>query len=306
VAFTDSPHFDADTLIADADAAMYRAKVQPGQPFVVFDERMRDEDAERLATETSLRQALQRGELRLAYQPILAAAGRRVVGVEALLRWEHPERGLVPPMEFIPLAEQTGLIVPIGRWVLEQACRDAGAWPGCGPDGRAPYVSVNVSARQFAQRDFVAMVAEILELTGLAPERLGLEITETVLLEEADAPLDALTALKELGVQLLLDDFGTGYSSLSYLQRFPIDTLKIDRSFVAALSAGDQSCGILAAVAQLGRAVGMELVAEGVETSDEFELLAELGYELVQGYLFAPPGPLEDLAALLALEPAPG
>ncbi|HEX2104595.1 MAG TPA: EAL domain-containing protein [Solirubrobacteraceae bacterium] len=302
VAMTTSSSVAAESLIADADAAMYRAKSSPGEPFVVFDERMRREDAERLATETALRHSLERDELRLVYQPIMATAGQ-VVGVEALLRWHHPERGVVPPAEFIPLAEESGLIVSIGRWVLREACREASTWTACGPDGRAPYVSVNVSARQFAQPDFCAMVAEVLESTGLEPDRLGLEITETVLLEEAQSPLDTLSALKALGVRLLLDDFGTGYSSLAYLQRFPIDTLKVDRSFVAALGEDRQASGILSAVAELGEAVGMTVVAEGVETADELHQLTELGYHTLQGYYFSAPRPVDEIAPLL-LAPA--
>jgi diguanylate cyclase (GGDEF)-like protein len=298
VALTTSAAVPPDALIADADAAMYRAKSSPAEPFVVFDERMRREDSERLATETSLHLALERDELRLVYQPIMATAGD-LVGVEALLRWHHPERGIVSPMEFIPLAEQTGLIVPIGRWVLHEACLQATTWTACGPDGHRPYVSVNVSARQFAQPDFPATVAEVLNSTGLEPHRLGLEITETVLLEEAHSPLDTLSQLKTLGVRLLLDDFGTGYSSLAYLQRFPIDTLKIDRSFVAALREDGQSRAILAAVAGLGEAVGMSVVAEGVETADERDLLTQLGYDLLQGYYFSAPRPAEELSSVL-------
>jgi diguanylate cyclase (GGDEF)-like protein len=306
VSFTTSAAAGAATLIADADAAMYRAKSSPGRPFVVFDELMRHEDSQRVATEAALGQALERDELRLVYQPMMAAAGGHVVGVEALLRWQHPERGVVAPIDFIPLAEETGLIVPIGRWVLQEACLQASRWPASGPDGRAPYVSVNVSARQFAQPGFPAMVTEILRSTTLEPDRLGLEITETVLLEEGHSPLDTLSALKALGVRLLLDDFGTGYSSLAYLQRFPIDTLKIDRSFISALREGGQNSGILAAVAAIGEAVGMNLVAEGVETADEVDLLTELGYDLLQGYYLSAPRPLDEITPLLlAHEPAP-
>jgi EAL domain-containing protein (putative c-di-GMP-specific phosphodiesterase class I) len=298
VAWTSSAAARAEALIADADAAMYRAKDRPTEPFVVFDEAMRREDTDRLATETALRHALDHDELRLVYQPIVTAAGR-LVGVEALLRWHHPERGLVSPMEFIPLAEQTGLIEPIGRWVLHEACLQASAWTAGASDGGGPYVSVNVSARQFAQPDFPDTVAEVVRSTGLAPERLGLEITETALLEEVHSPLETLRALKALGVRLLLDDFGTGYSSLAYLQRFPIDTLKVDRSFVAAIGADDHSRALLAAVAQLGEAVGMTVVAEGVETGEQRQVLAELGYDLLQGYHFSPPRPAEDIASLL-------
>jgi diguanylate cyclase (GGDEF)-like protein len=304
VACTTSAQVRADILIADADAAMYRAKGRPAEPFVVFDDAMRREDKERLVTEASLRQALEREELWLAYQPIMAAVGGHVIGVEALLRWQHPERGVVPPMEFIPIAEQTGLIVSIGRWVLREACRQASTWTTSGPHDRAPYVSVNVSARQFAQPGFAAMVSEILDSTGLEPDRLGLEITETVLLEDVQSPLETLQSLKALGVRLLLDDFGTGYSSLAYLQRFPIDTLKIDRSFIAALRAGDENESLLAAMARLGEAVGMNVVAEGVETKAELNLLTTLGYDLVQGYYFSAPRPADEITPLLRADDA--
>jgi diguanylate cyclase (GGDEF)-like protein len=293
----------ANELIADADAAMYRAKARPAEPFVVFDGSMREEDRKRLDTEESLRGAVGRGELRLAYQPIVAVARRRIVGVEALLRWDHPERGRVPPGDFVPLAEQTGLIVPIGRWVLQEACTEATNWPAPAPGAPAPYVTVNVSGRQFAQPDFVATVAEVLEATGLEPARLGLEITESMLLADGDA-FDTIVALKALGVRVLLDDFGTGYSSLAYLQRFPIDVLKVDRSFVAAAK-DDRGSGMLAAVAGIGAAVGLEVVAEGVETGEELTVLNELGYDFAQGYHFAVPSSPEALAALLRGERVP-
>jgi diguanylate cyclase len=299
VAFTTTGAASAASLIADADAGMYRAKARPSECFVVFDESMRREDSERLAIEGALRLALERNELQLAYQTIVTTSGR-VAGVEALLRWYHPERGRLAPAQFIPVAEQTGLIVPIGRWVLEEACRQATAWPAIGPDGRPPFVSVNVSARQLVEPGFPAMVAEVLDATGLQPDRLGLEITESVLFEEADSPLDNLASLRALGVSLLLDDFGTGYSSLAYLQRLPIDILKLDRSFLTGLHAERPNHGILAAVVQLADAVGMTVVAEGVESQQEQDVLTRLGFDLLQGYHFSTPRNGEALAAVLA------
>jgi diguanylate cyclase len=292
LSLADAPQHGAASLLAEADAAMYRAKGNPKAPFVVFEEAMRREDSERLMMESALRQALERNELRLVYQPIVTAPAADVVGFEALLRWDHPQRGAVSPAEFIPLAEQTGLIVPIGGWVLAEACREASGWPAAGSDSRPPFVSVNVSARQFSDPGFGATVASALDASGLDPDRLGIEITETVLLEEADSPDDTLTVLKRLGVRLLLDDFGTGYSSLSYLQRFPIDTLKVDRSFVAGLRDDRQTGAIVTALAGLGEALGMTVVAEGVETEEDAQLLTDLGYGLLQGYHFGEPRPV--------------
>jgi diguanylate cyclase (GGDEF)-like protein len=303
---------EADRLMGDADAAMYRAKRRHGDRYVVFDETMRQEITERLATETGLRRALECDELALHYQPIISATFDEIVGFEALLRWQHPERGMVPPLDFIPVAEHTGLIVPIGRWVLRRACRDASRWGTLARDpARAPYVSVNLSARQFAQPGIVDAVTQTLEETGLEPERLALEVTESAVMEDLDEPDETLRELKALGVRLFLDDFGTGYSSLSYLQRFPIDMLKVDRSFVSGIDQGDGKLPILGAVVGMARALGMEVVAEGVETGEQLERLRNLGCELAQGFYFAGPTPLEDLEEMVASgrardhEPAP-
>jgi diguanylate cyclase (GGDEF)-like protein len=298
IAFTDSAAVSAEELIADADMAMYRAKARRGDRFVVFDEGMRAEDALRYVTETGLRRALEREEFRLLYQPIVSAKTGRPVAFEALVRWQHPERGLVPPAEFIPVAEQSGLIVPIGRWVLHKACREAKRWSADG-EGAAPYVCVNLSARQFGQPDLVESVREALDEAALPPSRLGLEVTESVLMEEADSPIETLTALKSLGVNLLLDDFGTGYSSLSYLRHFPIDVLKVDRSFVAAVGGEQGDEAILAAVVGLSKALGLTVVAEGVETEEQLSRIRALGCELMQGYYFSPPRPPTQLDDLL-------
>jgi diguanylate cyclase (GGDEF)-like protein len=298
IAFTTSPDIKPETLMANADTAMYHAKARRGGGHVVFDESIRMKESDRLATETALRQALARRELRVHYQPIVSTRENRVVGAEALLRWEHPELGLVPPAEFIPVADQTGLILPIGRWVLEEACREAVLWKNGADAGSQPYVTVNLSVRQFSDPDLLDALTEILERTGLEPAQLGLEITESALMEEIDSPLETLTALKRLGVRLMLDDFGTGYSSLSYLRSFPIDALKVDRMFVADLDEQTGDAAILEAVVAMADALGIAVVAEGVETKQQLARLALLGYDFAQGYYFARPRPAEEVRAL--------
>jgi diguanylate cyclase len=303
IAFTTDPEINPKELMANADTAMYHAKARRGHGHVVFDESIRTEETDRLATETALRQALARRELRIYYQPIVSRNKDNPVGAEALLRWDHPERGLVPPAEFIPVAEQTGLILPIGRWVLEEACTEAARWSAtCGPDSR-PYVTVNLSVRQFSDPDLVDVVAEILERTQLDPAQLGLELTESALMEEIDSPLDTLNALKDLGVRLLLDDFGTGYSSLSYLRTFPIDSLKVDRMFVAGLDDQSGDAAILEAVVAMADALGISVIAEGVETREQLARLTLLGYDLAQGYYFARPRPAEEVRGLFGEGP---
>jgi diguanylate cyclase (GGDEF)-like protein len=297
VVTTASSDFSPEILIGKADTAMYRAKSGRGSRTVLFDEAMGREDAARLAIEHALRGAVAHQSLCAHYQPIVSLLEGRTIGAEALLRWRHPQRGLLPPAQFIPVAEQSGLIVPIGAWMLAEACREAARWSDHDPEGRRPSVSVNLSARQLAQTDLVEMVAGVLSETGLAPARLGLEITESALLDDSDSPLDKLTELKRLGVRLLLDDFGTGYSSLSYLRNFPFDVVKIDRSFVATLGLTDDDGAILKAVVQMAAALEMSVIAEGVETDDQLDRLKTLGYDLVQGYHLGRPVPADDLAA---------
>jgi diguanylate cyclase (GGDEF)-like protein len=304
IALTTSRHTPPEELIASADAAMYRAK--RGEGSVVFDESIRFADAGRIDLESGLRRALDRGELALEYQPIFSQRAGAFVGAEALLRWRHPQRGLVPPGQFIPLAEQTGLIVPIGRWVLEQACREALTWPAGDGQARAPFVAVNLSARQFGQRDLAGVVASILRGAELDPARLVLEITESVTMEETDESLETLLALRRLGVRVFLDDFGTGYSSLSYVRRFPIDALKVDRTFVAALGQAGDDGAILTAVERMADALGLDVVAEGVETQDQARRLQLLGYDLAQGFHFARPQPAEPVRALFELAQGSG
>jgi diguanylate cyclase (GGDEF)-like protein/PAS domain S-box-containing protein len=284
---------DATALVRDADAAMYRAKEQGRGRIELFDQAMHARVMRRLGAESELRRAIGNEELRLHYQPIVAVDDGVPVGVEALVRWQHPERGLVPPAEFISLAEETGLIVPLGRWVIAEACREAAQWQG------RLSVSVNLSTRQLADRELVGFVSERLSESGLPAGSLVLEITESVLMQEVDSFVDALRALKALGVRLGLDDFGTGYSSLGYLRRFPLDVLKLDRSFVSEL--GDESAAdsIIAAVIDMARALGMRVIAEGVETAEQLAILRRLGCHLAQGYHFAAPMPPGALAEFL-------
>jgi EAL domain-containing protein (putative c-di-GMP-specific phosphodiesterase class I) len=280
---------------------MYRAKERGPSNVELFDRALRDRVLDRLRLESALRRAVERDELHLAYQPIVALGDGSVSRVEALLRWEHPELGPVSPVEFIPLAEETGLIVALGRWVLEQACREAASWPLAGPGGGRVAVSVNVSPRQLSQPDFPAVVAGVLRDTGLPASALALEITEGILLEQTDRPLDALAELKQLGVGLILDDFGTGYSSLGYLKRLPIDTVKLDRSFIADLASrkAASSVAIVSAVVRMAHALELSVVGEGVETPEQAGELSKLGCAMAQGYYFARPIGAADLRALL-------
>jgi diguanylate cyclase (GGDEF)-like protein len=304
IAFTTSHEIKPEELMANADTAMYYAKKRHGPGYVVFDETIRKEETDRLETELALRHALARKELRVFYQPVVSRLEGRVVGAEALLRWNHPERGLVLPAEFIPVAEQTGLIVPIGRWVLGEACREAVRWSAtCAADFR-PYVTVNLSVRQLSDPGLVADVAAVLEETGLDPGQLGLEITESALIEELDSPFDTLVALKGLGVRLLLDDFGTGYSSLSHLRSFPIDGIKVDRMFIADLDDDFGDAAILGAVVGMANALGISVVAEGVETKEQLARLTLLGYDFAQGFYFARPRPAEEVRGLFGDLPA--
>jgi diguanylate cyclase (GGDEF)-like protein/PAS domain S-box-containing protein len=299
IALADCPSATADSLLRDADAAMYRAKERGRGRYELFDELMREQVLLRMRTENELRRALDGGELRVHYQPIVDLGDRRPIGVEALVRWQHPDRGLLAPGEFIGVAEEAGLIGELGLWVLRESCRDAAAWQQAfGPD---LWLSVNVSGRQIAQPAFPAKVADIVLASGLATGSLMLEITESVLIDEADAPMTVLAELRDRDLRLVLDDFGTGFSSLSYLQRFPLDGLKIDRSFVAALEEGTRDgAAIVDALARMASGMSLHLVAEGVETEGQAVRLAELGCTYAQGYLFARPMPADEVSAYLA------
>jgi diguanylate cyclase (GGDEF)-like protein/PAS domain S-box-containing protein len=288
-----------EDLVRAANTAMHRAK-RWSHP-QVFDEAMRDRSAERLSTESALHRALERDEFRLHYQPAVSLVDGRIVGVEALLRWEHPERGLVLPAEFIPVAEESGLIVPIGRWVLEEACRQAERWRRF---GRETWLSLNLSAHQLTAPGLVAEVRAALEETSADPGRLHLEITESALLEDTESVDRVVRALKDLGVRLSIDDFGTGYSSLAHLKRLAVDTLKIDRSFVDGLGREAEDTAIVMAVLGMARSLGLSVVAEGVETEEQLEALRDLGCTLAQGFYFARPEPPESVARLLSRRPA--
>jgi diguanylate cyclase (GGDEF)-like protein/PAS domain S-box-containing protein len=291
---------NAELLIRDADAAMYRAKEGGRARCVLFDAEMRAGAMRRLEVERELRQALDRDELALFYQPVVDLRSGEITGLEALVRWRHPERGTLDPAEFVSIAEDSGLIEPIGRWVQERACRQAVEWHELRPDSRPLDVAVNLSARQVAHRDLAATVEEIIARTGLDPVHLRLEVTESVLVEESATAISSLQALNELGVRLVLDDFGTGYSSLAYLNRFPFHALKIDRSFVDALGIEQEATAIVEAIIGMARALSLEAIAEGVESEVQVAELRRLGCDYAQGHLFQAAMPEREVSRLIA------
>jgi predicted signal transduction protein with EAL and GGDEF domain len=293
------PDQDPEELIRDADAAMYRAKQAGGGRIMLFDEVTRQRALDRLETETALRRALERDELRLAFQPEILIDSGKVVGLEALLRWQHPERGLLAPAEFLALAEETGLIVPIGEWVLREACRQARRWQTEFPGAEDLTMRVNVSPRQLADDKLVDCVRTVLEETGMDPARLCLEVTESVLVEDPESSARTLGALKGLGVEIAVDDFGTGYSSLEYLRHFPIDCVKIDRSFVRGLPHSPEDVAIVGAVIELGHALNLSVTAEGVENTKQLGNLQSAGCDTAQGFLFSRPERAEVVEGLL-------
>jgi diguanylate cyclase (GGDEF)-like protein/PAS domain S-box-containing protein len=293
-----------EDLVRDAEAAMHRAKERGRARYELFDEALRGRAISRLRVENDLRRALERDELTLDYQPIVALRDRSIVGVEALVRWDHPERGRIPPLDFIPIAEENGLIEPIGRWVLERACRQAAYWYATRPDAPPLSVAVNLSAVQFEHHQLVATVGRALQGSSLDPSLLQLEITESVVMEAVDEISDTLAALKEIGVRLVLDDFGTGYSSLGYLTRLPLDVLKIDRSFVGGLVTDDRDATITEAIIVMSHALSLEVVAEGAETEQQVTELARLRCDLVQGYRFSRPVPADQITEMLTTGPA--
>ncbi len=291
-------------LIRDADAAMYQAKAHGRGRFEVFDGAMRARTVKRLSVENDLRRALERDELRVLYQPIVRLGDGSLAAVEALLRWQHPTRGLLAPGEFIPVAEESGLIESIGRWVLETACAQAAQWHAM-QSGPPLGIAVNLSARQFTQRDLEKTVLTALAGSGIVPGSLCLEITESVLLEEPDRVSETISRISAAGVRFVLDDFGTGYSSLAYLGRLAIDGLKVDRSFVDTLGSSARSTAITTAIVRMAHALSIEVIAEGVETQAQLALVSELGCELAQGYYFHRPLQVERVSALLAAASAP-
>jgi diguanylate cyclase (GGDEF)-like protein/PAS domain S-box-containing protein len=286
-----------EDLLGNADAAMYLAKQRGRARFEMFDPAVHRRSGGRLTTEHALRRALERDELRLVFQPAFDLHTREIVGVEALVRWRHPERGLVNPAEFVPLAEETGLILPLGAWVLTEACAVATRWPA--DAGNERRIWINLAAPQVADPDLVGVVKRVLDRTGLSPDRLGFEFTETGLVHDADPAVASLAALHELGVALALDDFGTGYSSLSHLHRFAVDVLKIDRSFVMNLGRESRTSTIVKGVTAMAHALGLVVVAEGVEASDQLATLRALSCDVAQGNFLAPPMPADELHDLL-------
>jgi diguanylate cyclase (GGDEF)-like protein len=288
----------AEDMIRDADTAMYQAKANGKACAEIFDTSMLAAVEQRLQLESDLRHALERNELRVYYQPIVSLSEGQLCGFEALLRWQHPTRGMVLPSDFVAAAEETGMIVPIGNWVLQEACRQMRDWNREFPECAALMINVNLSARQCMQPDLVREVARILKETGLPPERLKLEVTESVVLENSEGVVAILNDLRRLGVQLGLDDFGMGYSALSYLQRFPFQTLKIDRSFVSAMQEGGNA-EIIRAIVSLATGLAMDVTAEGVETADQVSRLKDLACEFGQGFYFHRPLACEDAYAVL-------
>jgi diguanylate cyclase (GGDEF)-like protein/PAS domain S-box-containing protein len=286
IALSNNRYETAEDVLRDADTAMYRAKAEGKARYEVFDMVMHARVVALLQLENDLRRAIERAEFCLHYQPIVTLADGRVRGFEALVRWQHPERGLVRPGEFIPVAEETGLIVPLGRWVLQAACAQMRRWQQLSPAHRDLRLSVNLSGKQFAQADLCEQIEHTLAVTGFDPHCLQLEITESVLMENATNIVPMLSHLRALGVELALDDFGTGYSSLSYLRRFPIQTLKIDRSFMRG---DEESAEIVRTIILLARNMRKDVVAEGVETPSQLATLRALDCPYAQGYLFSPP-----------------
>jgi diguanylate cyclase (GGDEF)-like protein len=291
-----TPH----SLIRDADAAMYHAKARGRARFEVFDDAMRGRLVERLGRERDLRRALERDELVLFYQPIFGVADGSIIGAEALIRWQHPEKGLVSADQFIPLAEETGLITQIDEWVVWEACRQLAAWQAGGGPQSDMAISVNLSARQVEDETFLERLQRALDGTGADAGSLALEITETVLIENTESPIAVLEAMRLLGPRLILDDFGTGYSSLSYLQRLPFDAIKLDRTFAHGIAQPGRDRNIVAALLHLARVLELEVVAEGIETAAQLACLEDLGCHFAQGYHLGRPMPVDQLEEVVA------
>ena len=300
IALSSTAYERPEYLLRNADMAMYRAKGLGQARFEVFDRAMHAQALARLQLETDLRRAVERGEFVLHYQPIVTMRTGEICGVEALIRWMHPERGMMAPDQFIPVAEETGLILPIGRWVLKEACRNVRVWRVRYGEEAIGTVGVNLSAKQFSQADLADQIADALDSSGLPGAALRLEITESAVMENADAAIILLRQLKALGIQISLDDFGTGYSSLSYLHRFPLDTVKIDRSFVQRIDSEERTTQLVETVLTLARSLGVTAVAEGIETEEQVAALRELDCDFGQGYHFSRPLAPAQLEELLA------
>jgi predicted signal transduction protein with EAL and GGDEF domain len=292
IAIAPSDGTEPNELLKNADMALYRAKADGRGTYRFFEPAMDARMKARRTLELSLRSALLNGEFELHYQPLVRLFDNKVTGCEALLRWMHPERGMVSPVEFIPVAEEIGLIVPLGEWVLRKACEDAASWPD------EVKVAVNLSPIQVMNQNLVPTVVSALATSGLPANRLELEITESVLMQNTEVALASLHRLRELGVRISMDDFGTGYSSLSYLRSFPFDKIKIDKSFIGGLGHGDESIAIVMAIAGLAKNLGIMTTAEGVETKQQLQHIKALGCSEMQGYLFSPPRRAAELLPL--------
>ena len=298
IAMSNASYEEAEDILRDADIAMYYAK-ERNKSYDIFDPTMHTRAVNLLQIETDLRHAIERNEFCAFYQPIIALDSMKLSGFEVLIRWNHPQRGLVPPAEFIPISEENGIIVPITLWILREACRQMVEWHQLKPDNKFLTISVNLSGKHFAHNNLVEEVRKVIVETGIPPSCLKLEITESAVMENAERTISMLKQLKELGLQLSIDDFGTGYSSLSYLHRFPIDTLKVDRSFVSTMEDGSENGEIVRTVIALAKTLGLNVVAEGIETIHQLHQLQILGCEYGQGYLFSRPVPHEEAERLL-------
>lgn len=298
IAIGNKDYLEAEEILRDADIAMYHAKDNE-KGIAVFNRSMHARALELLQIETDLRHALERNELCAFFQPIIELSSMKLVGFEALIRWNHPQRGLVSPGEFIPISEDTNLIIPMTLWMLHHSCQQLVKWQALSPLNKKMFLSVNLSGKHFAEKQLVNQVKRILDNTGLEPSCLKLEITESAVMGNAEAAIMMLKQLKAIGVQLSIDDFGTGYSSLSYLHRFPIDTLKVDRSFVSTMEDGSENGEIVRTIISLAKTLGMNVIAEGIETVHQVHQLKILDCEYGQGYLFAKPVPIKEAEMLI-------
>jgi len=303
IALSSTGYDHPENMLRDADTAMYRAKAQGKACYEIFDKGMHTHAVYLLQMENDLRRAIDREELRVHYQPIVSLDSGQLAGFEALVRWQHPERGFINPSDFIPLAEDTGLIVPLGIWVLRRACEQLGKWQWQSAANRSLFMSVNLSGKQVARPRLVSEIRQVLEETRIDPKYLKLEITESAVMENAETAVQLLRRLKALGVQLSIDDFGTGYSSLGYLHRFPVNTLKIDRSFVGRIGEAAENIEIVRTIISLAENMGMEVVAEGVETLSQLAQLRKLNCQYGQGYLFSRPVDAESVSTWISRKP---
>jgi diguanylate cyclase (GGDEF)-like protein len=303
IALSSTGYDHPENILRDADTAMYRAKAQGKACYEVFDKGMHTHAVYVLKMENDLRRALEREEFRVVYQPIVSLDSGQLAGFEALIRWQHPERGFVSPSDFIPLAEDTGLIVPIGLWILRKACQQLAKWQWLAAGNRELFMSVNLSSKQATQPNLVTEIHDILEETNIEARHLKLEITESAVMDNAEMSARLLKRLKALGVQLSIDDFGTGYSSLGYLHRFPVNTLKIDRSFIGRIGEAAENIEIVRTIVSLAENLGMEVVAEGVETLSQLTQLRKLNCRYGQGYLFSRPVDPESVTSWISRQP---